>query len=412
MKRRDFIAASLAAFSALADSAWAKNKKSSASSSKSEAKSSHKTASTKSGKSGKSARSSHHGAEAAPVSSGPRPYHSPHSRPQFASVQPPPPAFVWREYDFQNQIEIPAVGDVLRVWVPMPRDSEWQRINDVTWQGNFIRSGIRRDAGSDLSFFVAEWGPEEQHPQAEMHYRIATRQRLFDITRRGPGLAEPEDDLHLYLQAASSQDGERSRELSERIVGRIREPMPQARALFDWVIDQSIDNRGSCGEMAALLPPGVACGDPLGTDIALSFVRLCRGLGIPARVVFGQRIGESRQFASLGANGDVSRAQHCRAEFYAPAYGWVPVDPADVVRAIREESLRQDDSRLQATRKRLFGFWEMNWVAYHYGTEVRLPGGPEKALIQVTSPQAAAGDNGAMRLITDRLQVQLTSKAL
>ena len=37
------------------------------------------------------------------------------------------------------------------------------------------------------------------------------------------------------------------------------------------------------------------------------------------------------------AAGDVTRAQHCRAEFYAASHGWVPVDPADVRKVMLEE---------------------------------------------------------------------------
>jgi len=71
---------------------------------------------------------------------------------------------------------------------------------------------------------------------------------------------------------------------------------------------------------------------------------------------------------------DATRAQHVRAEFYVPGFGWIPVDPSDVRRAIAMEGLSDQDSKLQSLRKILFGVWEMNWIAFNVGTDVELPG--------------------------------------
>jgi hypothetical protein len=104
-------------------------------------------------------------------------------------------------------------------------------------------------------------------------------------------------------------------------------------------------------------------------------VALCRAIGIPARCVYGLRVGPSRLFRSLGRNGeDATRAQHVRAEFYIPGFGWIPVDPSDVRRAMAMEGLSDRDSKLLSLRKILFGVWEMNWIAFNVGTDVELPG--------------------------------------
>ena len=110
-------------------------------------------------------------------------------------------------------------------------------------------------------------------------------------------------------------------------------------------------------------------------DINGLFVAICRAIGIPARCVYGLRVGPSRLFSSLGLNGDdATRAQHVRAEFYIPGFGWIPVDPSDVRRAVAMEGLSERESRVQSLRKILFGVWEMNWIAFNFGTDVELPG--------------------------------------
>jgi transglutaminase-like putative cysteine protease len=72
-------------------------------------------------------------------------------------------------------------------------------------------------------------------------------------------------------------------------------------------------------------------------DLNALFVGFARSVGIPARAAYGIRVAESAEFTSLGRSGAITKAQHCRAEFYLAGHGWVPVDPADVRRVVLEE---------------------------------------------------------------------------
>ena len=84
--------------------------------------------------------------------------------------------------------------------------------------------------------------------------------------------------------------------------------------------------------------------------------------------------------------------QHCRAEFYTPGYGWIPVDPGDVRKAIHDERLGNGDPKLVVLRKLLFGFWEKNWIAFNSAQDVRLQGATGAgALPFLVLPQAEAG---------------------
>ena len=48
-----------------------------------------------------------------------------------------------------------------------------------------------------------------------------------------------------------------------------------------------------------------------------------------------------------GKSGEITKAQHRRAEFYSQTAGWVPVDPADVRKVILEEEGGKEDRRSQ-----------------------------------------------------------------
>src|SRR2546422_4177052 len=116
--------------------------------------------------------------------------------------------------------------------------------------------------------------------------------------------------------------------------------------------------------------------DVCSSDLNALFVGLARAVKIPARDVYGARCADSAEFKSLGKGGDISKAQHCRAEFYLNGYGWVPVDPADVRKVILEEGgglpAGLADPKAQRARAKLFGAWEVNWLPYHYGHDLPL----------------------------------------
>ena len=118
-------------------------------------------------------------------------------------------------------------------------------------------------------------------------------------------------------------------------------------------------------------------------DINALYVGLARAVGIPARHVYGLRIAKSQEgYKSIGLASDkATKGQHCRAEIYLKDYGWVPVDPADVRKVALEEppgNLTLNDQAVAKARKQLFGFWEMNWMAYNYAHDVALPGSSGK----------------------------------
>jgi hypothetical protein len=68
----------------------------------------------------------------------------------------------------------------------------------------------------------------------------------------------------------------------------------------------------------------------------------------------------------------------------------VPVDPADVRKVVLEEppgNLAIDDERVKIARARLFGSWEMNWIAYNFAHDVVLPGSKRGSVGYFMYPQ-------------------------
>ena len=384
MKRRHFLAAS-ALLSLLAPSSvLAANKKKTAS--KPARRSSTKKASRPSAKPAAAA-------EAATAAS------PAEAAAHDATSLPDEPATPWRTYDITSTIALNKVSGKLRLWLPLAlhTDSLWQRSLGHSWQGNFTSAGIYRDPAESMVVFYADWNDGAAAPQLQITSQVNKRDRHFDITRRG-NAAERGEVLRHYLHSSNliPTDG-LVRRTAERAIGRIKDPLAQGKAIYDWVIENTSYDPAPTGigrgDIEAMLDSGQLSGKSI--DISLLFVGLCRSIGIPARPFFGMRIDSSRLFAGLGATGELSARQHCRAEFYTPGYGWIPVDPADVRRAIHEEHLSDSDPKLVVLSKLLFGFWEMNWVAFNSTLDVKLRGGNGRTLPFLAVPQAeaAAGRN-------------------
>lgn len=396
MKRRDFLT-SAAALSLFVSDAWAAKKKSAGkpATAKSSAKPGRKPAT-----SGRHAK-----AKTLPAQQGPVTHTAldpiTEKPPQGTSAARLPPVKAaeppaeWRTYQITTTVDLKGSGRPSKLWLPLPlnQDTLFQRTLGHTWEGNPGNASMRRLPDGDLEVFHCEWR-DGSDGKLQISTLVTTADRHFDVTKRTVA-PEREDILRRNLQASQMIPNEGlSFQLGERILGRIKDPVAQAKAIYEWVVDNTIYDPSlpGCGrgDVREQLIRGQYGGRS--ADINGLFVSICRSIGIPARCVYGLRVAPSRLFRSLGlASDDATRGQHVRAEFYVPGYGWIPVDPSDVRRAIAIEGLSDRDSKLISLKKVLFGVWEMNWIAFNVGTDVTLPGRntpmPFLLLPQLETPQ-------------------------
>ncbi len=326
---------------------------------------------------------------------------------------PDEPLAQWRSYDLQSTVSLKGIHGKARLWLPLAqyKDTPWERSLGHTWHGNFAAAGISRDPVAEMEVFYADWPEGIAEPQRHITSQVSTQDRPFDITRHG-AMAERTEVLRRCLQSTRLVpiDGV-VRRTAERAIGRIKDPLAMGKAIYEWVVENTSFDPLIKGVGDADIGNMLESGDLAGRSakISLLFVGLCRSIGIPARPVFGLRIDASRLFACLGAAGDLSEAQQCRAEFYAPGYGWVPVNPADVRKAMREESLSSGDSRLSVLKRLLFGFWEMNWIGFNAAQDVSLRGSPGSMLPYLIYPEIESGDGRFNSQDTGRVSYKVSA---
>ena len=324
----------------------------------------------------------------------------------------------WRTFEVTTQVEVLKPSGVTRVWIPTPLSLEapFHRTlsNDFTAEGG--KSAVVTEAKYGAGIVWAEW-PEGTKPILTHTSRFALRNFAVDLSR--PGNAKPEDPLILarYTQATDVMPTDGAvKKLSDDIVKGKQGNVEKSRAIYEWIVENTYRDaktRGCGTGDIKFMVENKAWGGKC-ADLNALFVALARAQGIPARDVYGIRVaGSDLGYKSLGkTGGDITKAQHCRAEFYDPAFGWVPVDPADVRKVMLEEDggKKIDDPMVVAARKRLFGSWEMNWLAYNYAHDLSLPNAERGRIAFLMYPQSETAEGRLDSLDADNFKYTITSK--
>ena len=308
----------------------------------------------------------------------------------------PDPANGWRVFEVTSRLELSAASGAPRAWLPLPAvdDAAWIRTMGNLWQGNAAAVQQVRDPIYGAQMLVAQWDAGEPAPVLEVVSRFAARDRAIDLARPGKVADLDRASRALYTRATELlPTGGIVRKTAVEITRGAKSDLDQARAIYEWVVDNTERNpktRGcGTGDIRGMLETGNLSGKC--ADLNALYVGLARAIGLPARDVYGVRVADSRfGYKSLGKSGDISRAQHCRAEVWLAHFGWVPVDPADVRKVVLEEKpgLSLKDEIVVAARQKLFGAWEMNWLAYNFAHDLKLPGSRGAKLPFLMYPQA------------------------
>jgi transglutaminase-like putative cysteine protease len=340
--------------------------------------------------------------------------------PRFAWAGPDT-AGRWRVFEVITQVEVLKPAGITRVWLPLPlvEDTPYQKGLGNTWKADGATVEAGQEAKFGAAYVMAEW-PEGVKPALlELTSRIATRDRAVDLTKPGTAPMANPAVLAKFTEPTDllPTDGI-VRDTAQEIVKDVRGGhLEQASAVYEWVVENTFRDpktRGcGVGDIKTMLEThnlGGKC-----ADLNALFVGLCRALGIPARDVYGVRVASSTLgFKSLGKSGDVTKAQHCRAEFYLEGHGWVPVDPADVRKVVLEEqpNLTLNDAIARRARSFLFGNWEMNWMAYNCAHDLLLPKSTRGKFGYLMYPQCETAEERIDSLDPENFRYTIASREL
>lgn len=301
-----------------------------------------------------------------------------------------PQVGAWRTFDVATTVQVADVKGVTRVWLPLPDiDADYQKSVDNSWAGNASSARIVADPARGVRMLAAEFPASVTAPSLTLTSRVMTRNRAADWARPG---RVAEDPAALRAALAPSElmplDGIVLKTAQQATRGA-KTDLDKTRAIYEWVVanaHREPKTRGcGTGDIKTMLETGNLGGKC--ADLNAVFVGLCRAAGVPARDVYGLRLAPSAfGYRELGANpANLKGAQHCRAEVFLAAHGWVAMDPADVLKVMRQETpewIKDPKHPLVAPVNRgLFGSWEGNWVAWNTAHDVKLPGSAGKGTL-------------------------------
>jgi transglutaminase-like putative cysteine protease len=326
----------------------------------------------------------------------------------------------WRTFEVTTHVEVLKPLGTTRIWVPaaLVSATPFQKTLCNSFNADRGSAQIVESQTDALGIVVAEF-PAGVKPILTVTSRVATKNCAVDLSAAGKA-PKPKDnagELRYFLRPTKllPTDGI-VKVTAKEIIKNAKTDVEKARAIYEWIIDNTFRNpktRGcGVGDIRFMLESrdlGGKC-----ADLNALYVGLARAAGLPARDVYGVRIAKSELgYKSLGTSSEkVTKAQHCRAEVYLRNYGWVPVDPADVRKVVLEEppgNLPLDNEMVKKARARLFGSWEMNWMAYNFAHDVVLPGSNGASVGFFMYPQAETAEGRLDPLDPDAFRYGITA---
>jgi transglutaminase-like putative cysteine protease len=330
----------------------------------------------------------------------------------------------WKTYEVVTEVSLANGANLAtQSWIPLPlmADTNYFKTVSIKTETSAKTSLVKSNSGQ-AQFLWAEWNENSSDRTIKVTTVISTRERNQQLKKADPALKLSKEEQAFWTKGTDllPTDGivrQRALEITKSLPKNATD-IDKAKAIYNWVVENTFRNpktRGcGAGDVKMMLETNNLGGKC--ADLNAVYVALTRAAGVPARDVYGIRVADSaRGYKSLGKGGDISKAQHCRAEFFAKGFGWVAVDPADVRKVILEESggLPITDAKVVAIRDYLFGNWEMNWMAYNYDHDLLLPGsklGDAGKIGYLMYPQAEIKGNRTDSLDPDNFKYKITSK--
>jgi transglutaminase-like putative cysteine protease len=220
----------------------------------------------------------------------------------------------------------------VKLWFPYPTSDREQAISDLTFDGNYGQFSLSREPQSGALYLYTRWSQEvpERKLVVSFHARAKER-RVLKLVETGDPFPE---EVRRYLASSFwlPSDDPKVRELATRIVAGKTTVLARARAVYDWVVENTRRDPRVAGCGTGEVDRALAARSGKCADTGSVYVALARAAGVPAREVFGLRLGRPGET-------DITDGHHCWAEFYLPGTGWVPVDPADVLKEMLDKRL-------------------------------------------------------------------------
>lgn len=305
-----------------------------------------------------------------------------------------------RKFSVKNSYIFEKSDEVTQAWIPLPKEFDFQKISNLEYKGDYTEAKIVKNP-YDSDVLYVKWDKIEKEAKLDLEFSVVTQERTTNFAS-AKNNKNYSDEVKQYLEGTKHIPvTPKLQDFAKDIIKDAKTDLEKAKAIYEWTVstmyrDESVIGCG-IGDAQKSIEEKIFGGKC--TDISSVFVCLLRNANIPARELFGIRLGQSKISDACGKAddkgfADITGAQHCRAEFYIDGLGWVGADPADVAKVKLAEDLKDSDKKLLDVKEYFFGSWEMNWVGFNSARDFVLnPKPTQYPLNMLGYPYAEVGED-------------------
>jgi transglutaminase-like putative cysteine protease len=261
-----------------------------------------------------------------------------------------------RKFEFEYKAtvkDIPAGAKQVKVWIPVPHDSPFQKITEMQIESPHPYKIHTAQYGNKILHISLD-NPEQASFTVTMRFNTVRKEHVQARLKQAGSRTVKEErdpDMRRWLEPDRLVpiDG-KVKQWAEEVArdAGAKTDLEKARAIYNHIVSTvKYDKSGQGWGRGDIY---YACDARRGncTDFHAIFIGYCRALGIPARFAIGFPLP-----AASGA-GQIS-GYHCWAEFYLKGVGWVPIDASE---AAKDPSKREyffgahDENRVEFTAGR------------------------------------------------------------
>jgi transglutaminase-like putative cysteine protease len=273
-------------------------------------------------------------------------------------------------FDVRHELHVvvPDGAQKVRIWFAMPQDVPEQSVRGFKVQCSVL-TRIEKDSEGNTQVYCELRQPKEKTFTIVETFTLNRSEVKSGIEAKKARPYAVEDlagkEKYLAPNAHVTID-DRIRSLAAKIVGDEKNPVLQARKIYDWelgnidywVKDPKNKKASPVGSTEYCLTTKTGnC-----TDFHSLWLSLARASGIPSRLVYGS-------FFKLELDGqDTDQSYHCWPEFYVPGFGWVPHDVA-VANIFHDKYEINKDNEVLVRRTTADGYAgpDASKVEYYFG---------------------------------------------
>jgi transglutaminase-like putative cysteine protease len=215
---------------------------------------------------------------------------------------------------------------VVRIWFAVPQEDAQSVIRDFAVSSSHPVRYAADSSDNRVGYVeIRQPGPGPVAIREDFDLTRSEIRNRLDPDRTRPLTAAERTALQRYLLPATHVVvNEEIRKLAASIVGGETNPVRVARRIYDWTL-QAVDYWVKDPDHLKASPVGsteyclrTRTGNC--TDFHSLFASLAMASGLPTRMVYGSLLKPSLNGVAVDAS------YHCWIQFYAPHYGWVPLD--------------------------------------------------------------------------------------